>query len=102
MSENAAAFARVADSESPTRAQSSGRQSPSTKDLRRAAGLSITAAAALCQCAPQTYKFFELVGPDAIRDEKKRASCEAGRMKMAELASRSRSTTGATDEQAGA
>jgi hypothetical protein len=56
-----------------------------TQAIRIAAGLSITAAAALADVAPHTWKVFEL-NENAVRDRKKREECKVARTKMAELA----------------
>jgi hypothetical protein len=51
------------------------------KEIRAAAGLSITAAAALADVAPHTWKVFEL-NADAVKDPEKRAACEAALQRM--------------------
>ena len=55
-----------------------------TKQIRQAAKLSQTAAAAMAQVAPFTWRVYE-TDPMAIGEEKRRA-CDVAKAKMLELA----------------
>jgi len=55
--------------------------SMSTEKIRAEVGLSGTAAAALAEVSPHTWRIYEL-NAMAIRNAKKRAACEAGRAKL--------------------
>ena len=54
------------------------------KDIRKAAGLSITAAAALAGRSPNTYRLFE-ANPDAVQPDVRR-DCDGAIAKMRQIA----------------
>lgn len=55
------------------------------QQIRIAAELSITAAAAIADVSPHTWKVYEL-NPEAIKVRKKKAACDAALARMFDLA----------------